>query len=208
MNNNIQTSINELHRSFTLLNDNFYDGQLEEPAILIMAKGKRSAYGWCTTKEVWGDKAGKIKKYEIVITAEHLDRDYIEILRTLHHEMIHLYNATNGIQDCSRGGTYHNTKFKEESERRGFFYDAPVDKKYGWTFSKLTDETIDIIRGWGIDSTAFQIARMDLTEDGSSKKKTNSYKWICPCCELTVRSTKPEINIKCGDCEEQLILEG
>lgn len=39
------------------------------------------------------------------------------VAATLIHEMVHLYNIKQGIQDRSRGGTYHNKKFKGEAEK-------------------------------------------------------------------------------------------
>ena len=51
--------------------------------------------------------------YEINICAEHLARPFEQVAETLLHEMVHLYNLQIGVQDTSRGGTYHNKKYKE-----------------------------------------------------------------------------------------------
>lgn len=221
---NIQAATNELHRAFELLNKSFFDGKLPEPAITIQSSGKRLSMGWCTTKEVWRDQEDKIRKYELNISAEYLNIELMETMDTMLHEMVHLYNLVHGVQDCSRGGTYHNNRFKSESERRGFYY--PENKphpKYGWSFSRLTEETKEKILRLGINHSAFQIARKttplpDVTpiQDESSSsnagntvspgtKKSNSYKWTCPACHLIVRSTKEKVNIICGDCNETLI---
>jgi len=199
--NNLQPAIAELHKAFNLFNEHFYNGALPQVIIAVQAKGKTSAYGWFTPGKVWETKDDE--KHEITITAEFLNRDYEEIMRTLHHEMIHLYCHTNDIQDTSRGGTYHNKKFKQESEDRGFYYedDAP-DKKYGWSFSKLTPETIDFINSWDIDKEAFTLARKDMTAEKKAKKKSNIVKWVCECGTI-IRSSKPEINVICGDCEQR-----
>lgn len=34
------------------------------------------------------------------------------------------------------------------------------------------------------------------------ERKPSSYKWQCPSCNVSVRSTKKEVNIICGECEE------
>ncbi|WP_336775354.1 SprT-like domain-containing protein [Paenibacillus sp. MMO-58] len=219
---NIQAATNELHRAFELLNKNFFDGELPEPAITIQSSGKRLSMGWCTTKEVWRDQEGKIRKYELNISAEYLNIELMETMDTMMHEMVHLYNLVNGIQDCSRGGTYHNNRFKKESERRGFYYpDNKPHSTYGWSFSRLTDETKEKILHLGINHAAFQIARrttplpeissnQDTESQGGNTvspgtKKSNSYKWTCPNCDLIVRSSKEKVNIICGDCNEPLV---
>lgn len=198
---NLKDTIIELHKAYDLFNTVFYDNKLPEVAIVVQTKGKANAYGWFTTKEVWVDKEQDIKRYEITITAEHVNRPYVEVLRTLHHEMIHLYCAINDIQDTSRGGTYHNKRFKEESEKHGFFYpEGSYDKKCGWSFSELKPETIAIIESWGIDPNAFRLARLEFGGVGATeKKKSNIIKWTCPCGTI-IRSSKPEINVACLDC--------
>ncbi|MBT2724519.1 SprT-like domain-containing protein [Bacillus sp. ISL-46] len=102
---NIQKAIDELHIAFQKLNEEFFKGELPEPAITIQSGGKRKSMGWCSTNEVWRDKEGKNKRYELNIGAEYLDIEFMETMDTMLHEMVHLYNAINGVQDCSRNGT-------------------------------------------------------------------------------------------------------
>lgn len=204
MNGNLQPAINELHKAFDLLNAYYYGGMLPDVVIAVQAKGKSNAYGWFTTGKVWETKEDE--KHEITITAEFLNRDYIDIMRTLHHEMIHLYCHINDIKDTSRGGTYHNKNFKEQSIERGFYYESDVpDKKYGWSFSVLTPEAIEVIESFNIDKEAFTLARKDFTVDKKAKKKSNVVKWVCQCQPkpVIIRSSKPEINVTCGDCGQQ-----
>ncbi|MBJ6361825.1 hypothetical protein ACFOQM_11060 [Paenibacillus sp. GCM10012307] len=132
--------------------------------------------------------------------------------------MVHLYCKVTGIKDTSRGGAYHNKKFKEESIRHGFYYpsDKP-DPKIGWSYSKITDETKEVIDSLDLIPDVFKIARAtfgylpgmetsDQTaedEDESEEegpKRSHIIKWVCPTCENIVRSSK-EVNIKCGDCD-------
>lgn len=212
----IKVATDELHNAFELLNITFFNAELPNLAITIQTSGKRKSMGWCTTKEVWGDRDGKIKLYEINIAAEFLDLDFFETMDTLLHEMVHLYNITHDIQDCSRGGNYHNKKFKAEAEKRGFYFekDKP-DKKYGWYNPKLTEETKQKISSLDIDKSAFSIARRGMQlhlsnddtnqeEDGQEKERKKSYKWVCPGCDLIVRSTKPDVSLKCMECNEEL----
>ena len=54
------------------------------------------------------------------------------------HEMVHLYNIQRDIQDYSRGGTYHNKKFKTEAEKHMLRIEK--DGRYGWTITHPTEE--------------------------------------------------------------------
>lgn len=216
----IETVTSELYRSYDIINKHFFNSELPVIAITIQSDNRRTTtMGWCTTKEVWGDKKGKIKMYEINLTPEFLDYDFYETMDTLMHEMVHLYNKIKGVKDTSRNNTYHNKNFKNESIKRGFYYkeDKP-NAQYGWSFSRLTDETKKKLDTLGIKKEIFTIARktgnyftniemgIDPSEE-ETKKKGNSYKWVCPSCQAIVRSTKSEMNIICGDCEEEFLLD-
>ena len=198
---NLSNSIKELHRLYNYINDNKFGGRLPEVIITIQSKGKSSAYGWFSVGKVW--EHGEERKHEINISAESINRGYLEVARTLWHEMIHLYCCENDIKDCSRGGTYHNKRFKQVSEQYGFYYpeDAYSDK-YGWSFSKLTDESIQFLNKHNIDDDIFAINRVDLSSNnnGEEKKKSNSIKWVCECGNI-IRSTKEDLRIICADCE-------
>jgi len=64
------------------------------------------------------------------------------------HEMVHLYNIAHNVQDCCRGGAYHNRKFKAEAERRGLVIEH--HPACGWTITEPNDALIDYIirQGW------------------------------------------------------------
>lgn len=207
-NKNLIPVIEELHKAFDCLNKAFYGGSLPPVIITIQSKGKRDALGWFTVGKVWSD--GTQEMHEINISAEYAGRDFMDIMKTMHHEMIHLYCAVNDIKDCSRGGTYHNTKFKIASEQHGFYYEEDAyDKKHGWTFSKLTDRTIEIIKGFGLDESVFSLKRYDFSAsgDGENKdKKSNIIKWVCGCGNI-VRTSKDGLRMMCLDCETMFMKE-
>lgn len=196
----IETATTELHRAFDKMNTHFFEGKLPQCAITIQTKGKRLAYGWYTFGEIWQGEG--FSMHEINISAESLNRPYMEVMKTLLHEMIHHYCFVNGIKDTSRGGTFHNKQFKKASEEHGFYYDEPADKKYGWTFSKLKNESMTAIENFGIDASNLAIGRNGEAGDGSEGKTANSFKWVCPNCEAKLRSTKREVNPVCGECSD------
>ncbi len=199
----IQEATNELYRCFQLLNESYFEGQLPLPAITIQSKGRRDAFGWCSSVEIWRDRQDTDKRYEINIAAEHLDRDPIKTVETLLHEMVHLYCATKGIKDCSRGGRYHNAKFRDAAEQHGMTYEDPeISPKYGWAFPTLRPSTKTRIETWSIDPKAFLLAR-HVPE--TAKKRANNYKLECPSCGIKLRATKPGIVVICKDCGVELV---
>lgn len=198
---NHENAVHEMHKAFNLLNNHFFEGKLPEPYIVVLSTIQKKAYGWFTPSKIWTDASGEVQKHEIAMSAEYMNRDYIEVIGTLLHEMIHLYCHVNEIRDTSRKGRYHNANFKRESEAHGFFYDHDTpDRRHGWTFSKLTDETKDFIRGFSLDESAFALARKIVA---STSRKKPVYKYVCSSCEAKARSSKP-LNLICGDCDEPM----
>jgi hypothetical protein len=202
--NNLKPVLNELHKAFDLYNEEFFGGALPQVVITIQSQGKRSAYGWISVQKVWSDGAGS-ELHEINISAEHIgsrDNKMVDVLQTLLHEMIHLYALENDIKDVSRNGSYHNKSFKANAEAHGMEYthDGP-DSKIGYSAITLTDETKEIIAEWDLDESAFGLTRAGDGggEKKKGKKKSNIVKWVCGC-DVIIRSSKPEINVICGDC--------
>ena len=197
---NSQKTITELHKAFNMLNQAFYDNALPTPYIVIYETAKKSAYGWFTPSKVWQDADGNDVMHEIALSAEYMNRDYVDVIGTLHHEMIHLYCHTNGIKDTTASGRYHNKNFKNESEARGFYYpeDFTPDKVIGWSQSRLTDETKELIKSFQLDEAAFALARVIPQKKAASKSNSQS-KYICPDCFESFRAKK-NLNVMCGDC--------
>ena len=212
---NMQRSIQYLTKIFKLLNDEYFDGELEQPIITVQSTPK--AYGHFTPWQSWDIKEsnGNTKKtVEINIGAGTLDRDITEVVATMVHELVHYYNWSIGVQDCSRGGTYHSKKFKNEAEKHGLVIE--YDSRIGWSLTSATEELVD----WIIenDFEDFRLGRNEFTslvgiggtsKGGSTptlppKKKNNSIKMLCPCCGAIARVTKAT-NLICGDCMEHMI---
>lgn len=210
--------IEKLEKLFSAFNEKYYLGELKMPIITIAPDTKKGSYGWCTSWKAWGNTALKesfkivngseelvemINKdegyYEINICAEHLARPLEEIAETLLHEMAHLYNVLSKIQDTSRGGTYHNKKYKETAEQHGLIVER--DSKYGWCRTRLNDESKAFIAG--IQDDRFKIYRKNTEKIfGAAETKKSSRKYVCPNCGCIIRATK-EVDVICGICNVQ-----
>ncbi len=198
-----------LEKIFRALNADSFRGELEEPIITIQSTP--GAYGHVTVGKTWKRKDDW--RHELNIAADWLERPIENVVATMIHEMTHLYNIQKGIQDCSRGGSYHNRKFKEEAEK----HMIRVEKhdKYGWTITSPTDELLEYIldKGWE-DITMGRGVLGQLTgapgakggqgatgapTAGPEPKKGNSRRYKCPSCGAIVRATK-DLHIVCGAC--------
>lgn len=111
--------IEELESLFSKFNARFFAGELEKPVITVSPDHTRGAYGWYTGWKAWQDGAKEGGYYEINLCAEYLNRPFEETCSTLIHEMVHLKNLQDGVQDTSRSGLYHNQKFKSVAEATG-----------------------------------------------------------------------------------------
>ena len=204
-----------LNKVFDLLNEEFFENALSRPTITIQSTPK--AYGHFSLREdTWISKLGGT--HEINIGAGTLSRPIEEVAATLLHEMVHYYNYVNGIQDCSRGNTYHNRKFKEAAEARGLHVNH--SEKYGWSHTSPADALLDFVLKYDLSDilinrnefAGFQITGTGThsglpTGEGPAPRKSSSRKYACPCCGMSVRATKI-VNIACMDCDKQMLLVG
>ena len=196
--------IDKLENLFSKFNEKFYGGELQKPVITVSPDTTKGAYGWCTSWRAWSNKDPEEVEamknegfYEINICAEYLSRPFDKVAETLLHEMVHLWNLQQGVQDTSRSGTYHNKKYKEAAEQHGLSVEK--DAKYGWTKTKLSPEAKAFVDG--LQDRKFQLFRKkELKFSGSSKTKQSTRKYVCPGCGCIIRATK-EVNVICGDCE-------
>lgn len=200
-----------LNKIFDLLNEEYFENTLSRPTITIQSTPK--AYGHFSLREdTWISKVGAT--HEINIGAGTLARPIEEVVATLLHEMVHYHNWTNGIQDCSRGNTYHNKRFKAAAEQRGLC--VSHSDKYGWSHTAPTDALLqfcldndlgDILINRN-EHFAYRVTGSG-THSGTPlpppTKKTSTRKYICPCCGASVRATRI-VNILCGDCMAKMEL--
>lgn len=203
----IQSAIDELQRNFKKLNEIYFNGELERPVITILADSTSGAYGWITKNEVWSTKDEKWYR-EINLCAEYIHRPPEQVITTLLHEMCHLYNITQGIQDTSRNGTYHNKRFKEVAEACGLI--VSKDIKYGYCITSPSPELTKYVNK-NCRVGCFKLERMKTYKDGTPKTRTSRTKqsmrkYSCGKCGLTIRATKNvDGKLMCVECREILV---
>lgn len=199
-----------LNKIFDLLNRAYFENALSRPTITIQSTPK--AYGHFSLRaDTWLSKNGAT--HEINIGAGTLARPIEEVTATLLHEMVHYYNYENGVQDCSRGNTYHNRRFKESAESRGLCVEH--SEKYGWSRTFPSDDLLAFVMDNNLadilinrnESSGFRIMGTGThsgTNDGTPPRTASTRKYACPCCGNSVRATK-KVNIACMDCGQQML---
>ena len=202
-----------LNKVFDLLNAAFFESALSRPTITIQSTPK--AYGHFSLRDdTWISKNGA--SHEINIGAGTLSRPIEEVAATLLHEMVHYYDYENGIQDCSRGNTYHNRRFRDSAEQHGLVVSR--SDKYGWAHTTPSDALLDLILANGLTDILIsrnECSGFQITGSGTHSgigislppRASSTRKYICPCCGNSVRATK-SVNIACMDCDSQMIIAG
>lgn len=221
-NETLAAMMRELQRMFKILNDKYYEGALPEPLILIQTTGKQSRYGWFTAR-YWKNRSTEEILNEINICPEFLYRTAVDICETLLHEMVHLYAFQNDIKETSRGGTYHNKKYKTIAIEHGLCCEKHEQK--GYTLTSLTDDARSFISEH-VNASALCLVRGTLEDDEDddmdavdaekekekaakkAAKKTNGakIKQVCPQCNYQVKTADTH-RLICGVCNVALIAE-
>ena len=200
-----------MNKLFDLLNQEFFESALSRPTITIQSTPK--AYGHFSLREdTWVSKIGGT--HEINIGAGTLARPIEDICATLLHEMVHYFNYVTGIHDCSRGGTYHNRKFRDSAEAHGLIVEH--HEKYGWTITHPSDELLQFCLDNDLSDILInrnEFSGIRVTGTGThatatpmgTPRTSSTRKYLCPCCGNSVRATK-NVNIGCLDCRFQMVL--
>lgn len=209
-----------LEKIFRALNQDYFGGEIDEPVITI--QNRSDSYGHVTILKTWSIKGQEEKRHELNISSAYMARPIEEVVATMLHEMVHLWNLKHEIQDCSRGATYHNKKFRDKALEIGL--NCQHHDKYGWTITSASEQIIDYIirKGWteldmtdGVDFSQFWTKGGDQTTGTAGipintkppkQNKSGSRKYVCPKCSMIVRATR-EVRVKCADCDELMIEE-
>lgn len=187
-----------LETAYDVLNDRFFGGKL--PEVKITIQSSPGAHGHFTPWNAWSD--GKNGYPEINLGAETLNRPIEDVLATLQHECIHCYCHHAGIKDTSRGGTYHNSRFRKEAEARGLIID--YDSGIGHSLTTPAQELLDLVKeyGWQDVSLARQA---ECSPEDKARRSQASRKYQCPICSCSVRATK-EVSVACMACNTKMLL--
>lgn len=196
-------TVKYLERLYDYCNEKLFNNELDKPVITVQLDSKNKTNGWFACGKVWKQTDTDEGAHEINITAQQLNRPIRQIASTMIHEMCHYYAELNNMQDTSRSGTYYNKLFKKIAELHGLKVECV--QTIGWSHTELTPETDVLITAFVEHNPETIIYRAPVFT-GQMVKTSSTRKYICPCCQQSVRATK-QVNIMCLDCNEPMTVE-
>ena len=124
-----------LYKAFNLFNEHYYDNELP-PCMITLQKKKENNNGSFMSVTTWFNAKSDDEMYEININPINMNREPVEVLSTLAHEMTHYYCTLNNIKDVKQ--KVHTTAYKEVAESHGLH--VGYDDNIGWSVTSLNDE--------------------------------------------------------------------
>ena len=208
-----QKALAELYRVFQILNEHFFSGEIKKTIISINLNDRpKNALNLCKARSnkmhIVDDKSEGFS-YELEIHAVLFNYLTPQMLQSMMHEMVHLYNLQHDIKDYApTRKTYHNKNFQATAIKHGLSVEQH-SSMYGWFNTKLSESAEKFISTVDVNMDILKSVLINIKpeKDHSGSKKGNSYKYQCPECSLSVRATKQTVNIVCGDCDVQMISE-
>ena len=168
------------------------------PVIQSQGKKKRCA-GWFSPDQ-WSTREGEMV-HELTLTAELLNRDPVDIIATIRHEIVHVWCHFLGLKDTSTGGR-HNKIFAEYAGILDLDVQRPAVDSYGLGYTTPNDDLRERIeKEFKPDVAAFNLFRVIKTK-ATKVVKTNA--WICGCEGVTARiPAKKVMNSTCHECDQK-----
>lgn len=192
------------------------------PGVMLLAapspRGDLSVLGHFAPLRWRGKKTGGTHHHEVVVVAEHLDRDPTEIVGTLIHEAAHALNFERGIHDCSRS-QYHNRAFKEAAEQLGLSVEQVPH--YGFAVTRLKPETaaryeediqhlaeVLIHRAKPAAASGVSPPKGGTDDSPDERPGSRSRKAVCKCSFIirVAKTTLEQTTIRCESCGEAFVL--
>jgi predicted SprT family Zn-dependent metalloprotease len=194
-----------LEKCYEVFNKKFFESKL--PSCIITLQRRNNCAGYFAPQRF----VGKVKKSnvidEIALNPDAFGRTDKEILSTLAHEMVHLWQAHFGLKQSRMA--YHNKEWGNKMEEIGLVpsHNGAVDgKKTGQKMTHYIAKegpfAVLVKEITGKYRIEWQ-SRVDL--EGSKKKKVDSSKrkFVCPECEQKAWA-KETAHLVCGDCEVEM----
>jgi predicted SprT family Zn-dependent metalloprotease len=202
MNNPTTQTYTSLTAAYDFLNRELFDSGL--PPCLITMQRHKGAYGYFSGERFANTTDPKEVTDEIALNPAHFaTRKPIEVLATLAHEMVHLWQHHHGKPPRK---SYHDKQWAAKMHEIGLTPTAtgePGGKETGQKMLHIIDEngrfTSTVTKLLAENPT---ILYADLNNDNKTvrkKKKASKTKYTCPSCGLNAWA-KPETLLICGNC--------
>lgn len=198
----------DLQKAYDFYNRRLFEGKL--PACLITLQRKRGAYGYFSADR-W--QSGRAKSDEIALNPDHIAKDTVkEVLSTLVHEMVHLWQHHFGKPGRGR---YHNREWAGQMLEIGLHPSSTGEPGGAMTGDQMSDYVVkngpfDVVTR-ELLGTGFKIKWLDrfavpATKGGGTKKpptgpRYTRQKFTCRKCGQNAWA-KYEAKLMCGACKK------
>jgi predicted SprT family Zn-dependent metalloprotease len=192
-----------LSMAYDFFNMELFSGAL--PPCLITVQRKKGSFGYFSGERFQNTANQKEITDEIALNPTHFaTRPPAEVLSTLAHEMVHLWQHHFGSPPTK---SYHDKQWARKMREIGLIPTATGEiggKETGQKMSHLIDETGSFKRACQsllASHPAILYSDRALEEDKVRKKKLASKtKYSCPSCGLNAWA-KPGAPLVCGECQ-------
>jgi len=188
--------------AFNYFNKKLFNKELPECMITLQRKAKSRGYYHA---EKFSNRTEKKRIDEIALNPDtFIGRKDIDILSTLAHEMVHLWQQHKGTPPRK---AYHDKEWAKKMEEIGLM---PSDT--GSADGKKTGQRMThyIIEKGKFENTCKEFLKykklnwQSIPQAPAEKKSKNKTKYSCPECETNAWA-KPNTKLICGTCEETMI---
>ncbi len=208
MNNPTTQTYTSLATAYDFFNRELFSGGL--PPCLITMQRHKNAYGYFSGERFANTADPKEVTDEIALNPSHFaTRKPAEVLSTLAHEMVHLWQHHYGKPPRKR---YHDKQWAGKMREIGLIPTSsgePGGKETGQTMSHLIEENGRFARAVAkLLAEHPAILYSDRSDNNAARKKkaASKTKYTCPGCGLNAWA-KPEAPLVCGNCQEQMQAE-
>ena len=215
------TEYSSLDLAYDHFNARLFAGRLP-PALITVTRAVKNAHGYFWGKRFAARANGAERLDEIGLNPDTMDRPVADVLSTLVHEMVHLWQLHHGKPSRN---SYHNAEFAREMERVGLMPSAtgaPGGKRTGQQMSHyvlpggpfaLAAAEL-LATGYALhwhsgdvpvavdddeEGQDEQEGQDDSDEQEGKEKSRSKVKYTCPACRLNVWG-KPGLLLLCGNC--------
>lgn len=201
--------IQELERCAVWVYANFGGDRRELPALTvsIQTRGKKHTLCGFFRAEGFHTKEGE-PVHEITVTSEQLFKDPYDVLETVVHETVHLYNHDLGEKDQSKGGR-HNKVFRDQALDWGLEVQEPTDTK-GYAYTSLSAPLrASLEKDFQPNLEVFRIFKEAVEPKEKKTPVKKQRPWVCQCePPITVQvATGIILNAQCQECNEYFVVK-
>ncbi len=204
MNNPTTQTYTSLSTAYDFFNRELFSDSL--PPCLITMQRHKGVFGYFSGERFANASNPKEVTDEIALNPSHFTRKPGEVLSTLAHEMVHLWQHHYG--EPPRKG-YHDKQWAAKMHEIGLIPTATGEKGAKETGQKMTHHIEENGRyALAVSKLLLEhpaILYSDRSENDPTRKKkaASKTKYTCPVCGLNAWA-KPEAPLICGNCQEQM----